>query len=116
MNLQELRMILHWFTAVGFTALLVYPFLPYRKHQGWAKITFVLMCLMAIAWAVLGIVCDVYHATLSKDAIRYLVHYRETVGGLWIGLLIGLALSGQFFGTRAKQLHEWKCDESARGK
>ena len=101
-------MILNWLTAVGFALLLFSPFLPHGKHQRWAKITWVLMCLMAIAWAVLGIVYDVYHATLSKIAIRYLVHYRDMVGGLWIGLLIGLGLSGQIFYTRAKQLHDGK--------
>ena len=106
MRSPEIRVILEWLTAVGFTLLLISLFLPHGKHQRWAKITYVLMCLMAIAWAVLGIVYDVYHATLSKVAIRYLVHYRLIVGGLWIGLLIGLALSGQIFYTRAKQLRD----------
>lgn len=103
---SEVRTTMNWYVAVAFTLSLVLPFLPRRNHQGWAKITWVLMCLMAITWAVLGIVYDVHYATLSKTAIRYLVHYREMAGGLWIGLWIGLALSGQMFCMRAKQLQD----------
>jgi hypothetical protein len=108
LNPPEMGTILHWYVAVVFTLSLILPFLPRRNHQGWAKITWVLMCLMAITWAVLGIVYDVYYATLSKMVIRYLVHYKEVAGGLWGGLWIGLALSGQMFCMRAKQLQNGK--------
>jgi len=106
MTPEQIRMILNVLTATGFTFMFFVPFMRQRRHQRWAKVMFVLMCLGAVSWAVLGIILDVYRSTLSHHAQWWLHHYRENIGGIWMGLLIGLSLSGQLFCRRARQLQD----------
>lgn len=104
MTPEQIRIVLHGLTAVGFLFMCIVPFVPHRGHQRWAKIQFLLMSVLAVSWGVLGIVRDVYHLELSRDALWRLDHYKTIIGGLWMGLLISLFLSGQIICSKAKQL------------
>ena len=106
MTPEQIRMVLYALTATGFTFMVIVPFVRHRRHQRWAKIMFVRMCLAAVSWAVLGIIGDVYRSSLSRLSLWRVHHYREIIGGIWMGLLVGLAFSGQLFCHRAKQLHD----------
>lgn len=103
---ERVTIILYGAMVVCFGFMCFVPFVRHRQHQRWAKIQFLAMSLMAIGWGLLGFVRHVYRADLSRAAFWRLYHYETVLGSLWVGLWLGLVLSGQFFCSKAKQLHD----------
>ena len=74
----------------GFTA-----FIASRRSALWARCALLLVGVLGLAYGALGYFLEHYRASLHYSARAYLDHYRTFVGGIAIGVLVVLLISGQ---------------------
>src|SRR5438477_12004694 len=84
------------YLSVGILGLFVLVlFVVARESPLWARCTFLGFGILVVAYGTLGYLLEHYRATLAYPARAYLDHYRTLLGGIAIGVLATLAISGQ---------------------
>ena len=78
---------------LGFFGLVL--FVVARQSPLWARCSFLGFGILVVAYGTLGYLLEHYRATLAYPARAYLDHYRTLLGGVAIGVLATLAISGQ---------------------
>jgi len=83
--------------SVGIVGLVfgVVLFVAARQSPLWARCSFLGLGILAVAYGTLGYFLEHYRAVLAYSARAYLDHYRTLLGGVAIGILATLAVSGQ---------------------
>ncbi|HSY20278.1 MAG TPA: hypothetical protein VK815_18175 [Candidatus Acidoferrales bacterium] len=76
------------------------PFDRQRVRAGWAKLAFGLIAPIWIAVGAFRLASDMACFQLGDDAFNRLNSYVSSAGGLVIGVVLALVLSGQFRGTK----------------
>jgi hypothetical protein len=71
-------------------------FVVRRDAPGWARASFLGLGMLALSYGVLGWTLEHYRTSLAYPARASLDHYRALVAGVAIGVLVVLAISGQF--------------------
>jgi len=69
-------------------------------RAGWAKLAFGIIAVIGIADGVVKLSWDLGWLTLGSKAGRVLDDYLYMVGGVIVGFLFSLILSGQLTGTK----------------
>src|SRR5207253_6719169 len=85
------------YVSVGILGLVfgVVLFVVARQSPLWARCSFLGSGILVIAYGALGYLLEHHRATLAYPARAYLDHYRTLLGGIAIGVVATLAISGQ---------------------
>ena len=71
-----------------------------KEKPKWVIKAQCLAALIAIGWAILDIVKEIWSASLSDMALSYMRLYGSIMFGLCLGILLTLKLSGQLQNTK----------------
>ncbi len=85
---------------VGSALLGLHPFDRRRTFAPWAKKAFGLIAVVGVVFGFLHFAWDIGWFTLGSAARSLLDRLFALGGGLVLGLILSLVLSGQFFGSR----------------
>src|SRR6266566_5760666 len=85
------------YVSVGILGLVfgVVLFVAARQSPFWARCSFLGFGILTMGYGTLGYLLEHYRATLAYSARAHLDHYRTLLGGVAIGVLAALAISGQ---------------------
>jgi hypothetical protein len=86
---------------VGFALLALNALDRKRIRAPWAKLLFMICAVVGIAKGGIGLAWDLGWFTLATEASRRLDGYSYLVGGLLLGFLISLIVSGELLGHKA---------------
>jgi len=70
-------------------------FVVARRSPLWARCSFLGFGILVVAYGTLGYLLEHHRATLAYPARAYLDHYRTLLGGVAMGVVATLAISGQ---------------------
>lgn len=79
----------------GGVALMIGAFSKRSSAAAWSKKALFLAGLCISAWGVLIFIKSNYETTMTARNIRLMAHYKTLLGGIGLGILITLFLSGQ---------------------
>jgi hypothetical protein len=84
----------------GNICFLFVPFSTNRTRAKWAKLLFVITGILGITVGAIHLALDTGWLTFSAHTIRGIYIVLHNLGGVWMGFLISLFISGQVDGTK----------------
>jgi hypothetical protein len=91
-------------------AFLFLAFAPrYRRTSRWLRSVSFVLGIIGPIWSALGFLLLFYSSHFTSHSRAYLVHWKSTLSGVALGLLISLLLSPEFreLARRDSPFHAW---------
>lgn len=85
---------------IGFAILIFVPFSKRRARADWAKRLFIAGSAIGVARGLVGLAWDLRYFSFGSTGSQAFIAYNSMIGGLLLGFLIALAVSGQLLGKK----------------
>jgi hypothetical protein len=92
--------IVDWITIAGSSLFACIPLGDKRIRMRWAKLAFPICAIFGIAKGAINLAWDLRWFSLKDEAGRLLNAYLYMVGGVCLGFIFSLILSGQLTGAK----------------